>query len=78
MELALIIAGVVAVVALHYFLVRPRAAWLGAVVPLLWVVGLVWLFTRGEIDRPLDYVMCALSAVLLIRIYSDGRKTRRA
>ena len=77
MILTAVFAVVVLAVGLaHRQLSRTRAAWPGAVVPALFLVGAVFLFSQGHIDSVFDYLVVAIGLVALLRLWDEGRQVR--
>lgn len=63
---------------LHWWLTRRSSPWPGAIVPAIAVAGLVFVFVRGHIDTPLEYVGSAMVLVTLLRMWDEGRRVRAA
>ncbi len=57
---------------------RMRSPWLGAVVPALYLVGVIALFVQGHLDSGVDYAMAAVGLLVLARIWDEGRSARTA
>lgn len=73
--LAIVVLGVLG---LHAYLARRRSPWPGACVPLLALVGVGALTVTGrlEVGRPL--VVALAGFVLLLWMWSGGRRSRSA
>ena len=61
---------------LHRSLSRMRSAWLGGIVPALWVVAAIGFFVQGQVDSALDFVMAVVGVVALLRLWDEGRQAR--
>jgi hypothetical protein len=63
---------------LHWRLSRTRAAWPGALVPALWGVLVVVAAVTGRVENTTSYLMAAFVAVVLVRMWTQGREAATA
>ncbi|MFD1606429.1 hypothetical protein [Oceanobacillus luteolus] len=69
---------IIAALVLQYFLSSRSNAYLGAIVPVLFVSWLTWMFATERIESTLAYVLFLLIGLLFLsQQWSYGRKSYR-
>lgn len=62
------------VLALHAYASSRRAAWLGALVPALWLAGIGYFWAAGLMDDAVDTVMAMVGFSVLLWMWVQGRE----
>ncbi|MCG5448551.1 MULTISPECIES: hypothetical protein [Micromonospora] len=68
--------AVLAVLGLHLLMARRGPAWMGAVVPCLFVIAAVVLIVQGRIPAGKPYVVVVAGLVTLLWIWAGARQAR--
>lgn len=76
--LTVLIAAVVGGLGLlHWWLSRRTAAWLGGVVPALWLAAAGAWVVQGYVDSAFDAAAIGFSGLVLLRLWDEGRQAGR-
>ncbi|MBF4574743.1 hypothetical protein [Frondihabitans sp. VKM Ac-2883] len=69
---------VLAVFGGHLLVSRSNRAWLGGIVPALWLIAAIVLGFEGLLEPIRDWLMAAAGFVMLLVFWGRGIDTRRA
>lgn len=74
----LIGAGLVVVLLVHGWLIKRRTAWLGAIVPTLYLGLIGYIAVTGRLTSVIDYLFAAFGLIGLLLWWSSSRRTAQA